>query len=217
MNQHTPTFPENITDYAPWVAKYGLTAPYGECQCCCGEKTKIARWTKSSKGIVKGKPYRYINGHGKIVPNAKRFWKYVTSGPFDECWIWQGGVNTSGYGIMRAGGRSEGAHRVSWEIHFGPIPDGLQCLHRCDVRNCVNPYHLFLGTHQDNMDDMVSKGRDRQLIGESHHSAKLTASQVIEIRALAAQGAPQPEIAKRFGITQSNVSQIVLYKSWKHI
>lgn len=213
-------------EYAPWVAKYGLQYEYGLCQCGCGEKTAIARWTKSTKGIAKGKPYRYINGHSRIVPIATRFWQFVTIGTFDECWLWQGGVNASGYGIMWAGGRAEGAHRISWEIHFGPIPDGSQVLHKCDVnyasgdftnRRCVNPHHLWLGTNQENNADMMEKSRDRHINGESHHAAKLTKAQVLEIRSLCAQGMAQPEIAERFGISQTHVSAINLRKVWRHI
>jgi hypothetical protein len=79
--------------------------------------------------------------------------------PESGCWIWTKGSMTSGYGSLRVGDKSAYAHRVSWEVHHGPIPAGMHVLHRCDVRSCVSPHHLFLGTNQDNIADSVSKGR----------------------------------------------------------
>ena len=76
------------------------------------------------------------------------------------CWIWQQSSDKDGYGKIVVDGVLKRAHRLSYETFVGEIPDGLYVLHRCDVRNCVNPQHLFLGTHQDNMDDMNSKGRN---------------------------------------------------------
>ena len=94
------------------------------------------------------------------IPLERRFWDKVTMG--DGCWEWTGTRHSWGYGLL--GGRRKvhlRAHRVSWEIHFGPIPAGLYILHHCDNPRCVRPDHLFLGTHRDNMADMVKKGRWR--------------------------------------------------------
>ena len=88
------------------------------------------------------------------------------------CWFWTGATVKDGYGTIRVGGRqaiARGAHRVSWELHNGPIPSGQLVLHTCDTPACVNPNHLFLGTHQDNADDKIAKGRDRSGWNERTH------------------------------------------------
>lgn len=88
----------------------------------------------------------------------RRFDEKVKFGKSDECWEWLG-WRLDGYGRMRWRGRVQGAHRVSWFLMYGEIPDGMLVLHHCDNRGCVNPDHLFLGTNQDNIDDRERKGR----------------------------------------------------------
>lgn len=93
------------------------------------------------------------------TPLADLFWHLVDKRGPDDCWPWQGSLYV-GYGRIKDGQRGRvGAHRVSWELHHGPIPDGLWVLHRCDNPPCVNPAHLFLGTPGDNVRDMHAKGR----------------------------------------------------------
>ncbi len=75
------------------------------------------------------------------------------------CWLWQGGRTGKGYGAIGVEGKTKGVHRVAWELVNGPIPDGMLICHHCDIRNCINPEHLFLGTHTDNMQDALKKGR----------------------------------------------------------
>jgi hypothetical protein len=100
---------------------------------------------------------RGCSDRAKVQPLVERFWARVRKGP--ECWEFAGPTR-KGYGQLGVGsGRHISAHRISWELANGPIPDGMQVLHTCDNPPCVNPAHLFLGTHQDNMDDMVAKGR----------------------------------------------------------
>lgn len=94
--------------------------------------------------------------------NAERFWSHVVVRGANECWEWTASVRQGrdgGYGMFWVDGKCWGAHRVSWTLHFGPIPDGLCVLHRCDNRPCQNPGHLFLGTKKDNNRDKSAKGR----------------------------------------------------------
>lgn len=102
-----------------------------------------------------------------------------------------------------------------WTLTHGPITTGLDVCHRCDNPGCVNPAHLFLGTHADNMRDMQQK--DRHARGERSGRASLTDAAVMEIRRLAKQGVLQSEIAKQFNTPNGNVSQIVNGKAWKHV
>lgn len=153
-------------------------------------------------------------------PLASRFWPNVIRGR--DCWLWTGAVNSHGYGRLRSGeDRSVlRAHRVSWELHFGPIPDGLFVLHYCDNPPCVRPDHLFLGTNTDNLRDASKKGRTGPQLhperyqGENGHRTKLTERDVRDIRRATAS---QQAIAAQYGINPSSVSKIVLRKTWKHI
>ena len=139
----------------------------------------------------------------------------------ESCWLWKGGKIRSGYGSMRVDGVSWLAHRVSYRLLIGDIPDGLHCLHRCDVPNCVRPSHLFLGTQSDNMVDMVAKGRGRQPlppIGEQHRHAKLNRVDVYCVRQIVSQGiASQRRVARLFGVSPSAVEQIINNKRWRHL
>lgn len=104
--------------------------------------------------------------HPQYTPqDIARFWSRVEK--TDGCWLWRG-VPSQKYGSLGINGKNYHAHRVSYEIHHGPIPDGLFVCHRCDVGRCVNPEHLFLGTHQDNMTDLKTKKRKAR--GDQHHS-----------------------------------------------
>jgi len=115
------------------------------------------------------------------------------------------------------------AHRISYELNVGPIPDGLNVLHHCDNPPCVNPAHLWVGTHADNVADKVAKGRQRWGMsgygrhGETHPTAKLTEEQAVEARALYGAGVSQAEIAGRFGVSQPTIFGLVSGRTWKHL
>lgn len=193
--------------------------PSGLCMCGCGQKTKIATQNDSKRGIAKGEHLQYIKGHQNKGNSAEdRFWAKVAKGKPDECWLWTSSTLPSGYGQFSIGHKKIVAHRFSYELHYGPLPDGMFALHKCDVRNCVNPNHLFAGTKADNSQDMVNKGRCRAPHGEKVHTAKLTAKQVHEIRKLLANGShTQTEIAKQYGVTYYTIHGIQTGATWKHV
>ena len=151
-------------------------------------------------------------------PLADRFWPKVDkSGGPSSCWLWTAGVvGGTGYGKIQdtRGGRYLRAHRVSWELAHGPIPDGMRVLHRCDNPPCVNPAHLFLGTDADNQHDMRAKGRFIQPRGERAGQAKLTTEQVLRIRS---DPRTLREIAADYGTGLMAVSRIKRRLAWKHV
>lgn len=155
----------------------------------------------------------------KSVPIAERFWQFVFPNTPDECWEWQSSLSSHGYGQMSAGkggGSPLSAHRISWELHRGPIPPRMFVLHHCDNRRCVNPAHLFIGTCHDNALDASAKGRLRH--GEGHHAAILTEQTVVLCRRLyAAHQASIRALARRYGVQQKAMSDAVHGKTWAHI
>ena len=150
----------------------------------------------------------------KRTPIGERFERHFMPEPNSGCWLWTGGYNNDGYGHFndRAGSPQFLAHRYSWMHHRGPIPVGLQVLHKCDLPACVNPDHLFLGTRDDNMADMTAKGRASP--GEKCGTAKLREA---DVRAIRADRRKIREIAAAYGVTESSVSMIQNGKRWKHL
>lgn len=145
-----------------------------------------------------------------------RFWKKVNK--TNHCWLWTGAKDHDQYGRFRVGDEMKAAHRISWELCYGGIPDNFHVLHRCDNPACVNPDHLFLGTHQDNMKDKQNKHRLPQQKGNSNNNAKLTEDQVKEIREkYSDRKTPLKEIALLYGVTRHTIGDILLGKLWKHI
>ena len=142
----------------------------------------------------------------------KRFWSYVLK--TETCWLWQRKLNNKGYGQFCVDGRLVSTHRVAWELTHGAIPDGLFVLHRCDVKKCVRPEHLFLGNQTDNMIDWATKNNWK---GERTPGAKLTSDSVAAIRELIQLGMPQRAIARQFNISQPTVSAVATGGRWSHI
>lgn len=137
-----------------------------------------------------------------------------------ECWNWIGAHDKDGYGWIRVDGVQTGAHRYSYGVHCGKIPKGMQVLHSCDNPRCVNPDHLFLGTQQDNVKDMVAKGRRANICGEESVNSKLTEKQVHEIRRRYIPRHPVngcTAMAREFGMGRIEISRIVNRRRWKHI
>lgn len=212
-----PWFPENLENYAPWVTRHGLTAPYGMCQCGCDEKTSLAPQSHTRTGMRKDHPLRYVAGHhnqGRRKSLAARFWAKVRKS--DGCWEWIGCKQSQGYGQIRIEGRALLAHRVSWEMEFGPIEDGLWILHKCDNPACVRPDHLFLGDVVDNNADMTEKGRRRSPSGEESASAKLTNNQVARMRKLYFAGKYSTyALAEMYGVSHFTIWEIVRNRRYR--
>lgn len=177
-------------------------------------------------------------------PAPVRFWAKVDKcGPvpahmphLGPCWLWRGATARGGYGHFGERGVKRDplwtpAHRFAWRDTYGPIPDDLWVLHRCDNPPCVRPEHLFVGTVKDNASDMISKGRARLIDanytrrrgivparGIKHGMVKLTERDVLKIRAEYASGAGSySELARKFGVSWSNIGLIVNRRNWKHI
>jgi HNH endonuclease/Helix-turn-helix domain len=139
-------------------------------------------------------------------PFAERFWAKVAKG--DGCWEWQGNRNGNGYGLVAIDGRQRRAHRVAWELAYGPIPEAAYVCHRCDNPPCVRPDHLFLGSPAENTRDMVRKDR-ASVVGRTPARRKLTVEDVAEIRRLYADGMTQPELGPKFGVHNSTICRVV--------
>ena len=150
---------------------------------------------------------------------------YKHSVPITEtgCWIWLGadsGIKTGEYGILRIGNKNEKAHRLSYKLFVGEIPQGLQVLHRCDTPSCINPDHLFLGTISDNMKDRHKKGRgvypDQK--GSNHSQSKLTEDDVLNIRNMHDNGLSMTKIHAKYNyVSLATISNVCHKKSWRHI
>lgn len=131
------------------------------------------------------------------------------------CWIWRNANKKTGYGILNYHGQAISAHRYSYTIFKGPIPKKYEVCHTCDVRNCVNPEHLFLGTKSDNMQDCLNKKKFSN--GEKHYAAKITEENVKQIRLRRSMGEKIKNIANDFGISISSVCDLDKRRTWKHV
>lgn len=167
----------------------------GTCHCGCGQPTNRASKTSRRRGIRKGEFSRYRRGHhGKKEPR----YRVKTTGYETPCWIWLLSKTLGGYGQVAVGAGTMGlAHRIYYEAKYGPVPAGLELDHLCGVRECVNPEHLEPVTHAEN----TRRGR----------GAKLSAT---DARAIRESSATQRVLARRYGITQPQVSKIKHGLSW---
>ena len=148
----------------------------------------------------------------------QRFWKLVNKGNSHGCWIWKGCKEKYGHGRFKLStNKCIYAHRYSYELKNGSIPNGYCICHTCDNPLCVNPNHLWIGTRGQNNTDRKNKGRNAITVGELNPSVKLTVNKVREIRKRLEMGETQISIAKEFGVRQANISSIKLMKSWNNI
>lgn len=174
----------------------------------------------------------------------QRFWLNVNKG--GGCWLWSAATDRDGYGYFYFDGKQGKAHRFSYILHHGPIPEGLWVLHHCDTPGCVNPDHLYAGTSAQNIQDAIERNRlptgDRNgsrlhpemrprgqkhwtkqvgqmpTSGEGNGRAKLTEADVIAIRELYAKGThSQSQVGKLFGVSQARINSIVTRRTWKHL
>ena len=124
------------------------------------------------------------------------------------CWLWTESINNSGYGTNWFEGKAECAHRTSWIIHNGRIPKGNYVLHKCDVRHCVNPDHLFLGTQKENLLDMARKGRS---------TSRFSETEVRAMKEMRLAGMTLKTIGEAFGVRRQTIHEIVKGHTWSHI
>jgi len=214
----------------------GPLSPRGKrfCGYACSRAASKKRIPTVCQGCGKPmeiKPFQVRLGVGKfcsytcrVYTRPEDFWPRVNrEGPvpphrpeLGPCWLWTGATTPGGYGRFTLNKVYKSTHRVSYELTHGLIPDGLDVLHRCDVRMCVNPAHLFLGTDLDNMADMVAKGR--QTLGTRNAMAKLNAEKVRDIKKrCGAKEISQSAIAREYGVDQCTVVDILQGRTWKHV
>jgi HNH endonuclease len=155
----------------------------------------------------------------RVRGTLERFLAFVSPEPNTGCWLWLGARNRKGYGArFSLGRRGEGgdeAHRLAWTLLSGEIPASQYVLHRCNVPCCVNPEHLYLGDHAQNMADMVRLGR--QARGSRQGHTKLRETDVVRMRDRVDAGEPQKSVASAFGVSPATVNRIVKGQSWTHV
>lgn len=172
--------------------------PFGLCQCGCGQSTPIARRTRGSRGVRKGKPLHFIRGHRARLQAARPLPYEIDEAT--GCWNWAGAMTTKGYGQVRRGGRNHQAHRWMYEQRHGPVPAGMQLDHLCRNRRCVNPDHLEAVTPATNQ--------------RRAKSTKLTEEAAAEIRRRLATEHPNL-LAAEFGVHPTTIYQIRSGRTWR--
>lgn len=186
------------------------------CKACYAEwyAKKRSKICLECKSLCKGKRHIYCSNECKIIHNTNK----IPGG----CWEWKGKIHSSGYAVTKDYDNKNSniqVHRLSYSIFKGKIPEGLCVCHSCDNRKCCNPKHLWLGTHKDNNQDCLKKGRNSggQPPGEKNPASRLNEKQVKEIRELLKTKIDRSEIAKKYEISKQTVFDIQARRSWNHL
>jgi hypothetical protein len=167
---------------------------------------RLVNFTSDEIAPLRSSSWWWSCGGVVVVVNLKK----ALPGP-NGCWLWPGGLNQEGYGQKTIDGKTYKAHRLIYELLIGPIPDGFEVCHSCDRPRCVNPEHLFLGTHADNMRDKVEKGRARGGKG------KLTPSKVVEIKERLAAGETKLGLAREYNVDRKTLRKIAAGEIWRKV
>lgn len=204
MDEKKPLYQDRDWMYEQYVVQ-GKTA-LAISKMCGVHAVTIGKWLRVHRIPIQGQ-------HMKTL--EERFWEKIKKAGSSECWEWVAYKDIGGYGIIAVNKITQKAHRVSWILHYGEIPDGMFVLHKCDNPACVNPDHLFLGTQQENIQDMVNKKRHSR--HESHRSAKLTRQDVKDIIELRRQKISMRKIADMYNITNCTVHSICQGIAWREV
>lgn len=181
--------------------------PRGYCQCGCGGETTRIEVTNRPQGRIKGEFNRFIVGHGRRIREEQHYGVDPETG----CWVWQHGRAAYGYGVLTINGRYTHAHRHYYTLHKGPIPSGHHVHHRCENPPCVNPDHLEALSPSDHMKTMTLAR------GERGGKAKLTESEVLQIRTLFDQEWLLADIGRAFGVAYTTIRAIGRRTTWAHV
>jgi len=185
------------------------------CKMCFNQQRK----RESQCGFCSQKFYAEKKGKGRFCSLKCRFFSKVQK--TDTCWLWKGSLNRNQwgkrYGTLQMGEKNMLAHRISYELFKGKIPKGKIVCHQCDIESCVNPNHLWLGSYQDNMEDMRFKKRENYVKGSINPASKLTEKEVEKIKELYIEGWMIKDISSFFGVTRHCIQHILKGKTWKHL
>jgi hypothetical protein len=169
---------------------------------CIKHYTRLIRTGATSTGVIIGDDKKRLKANSVETDSG--------------CWEWQRSIKL-GYGVTFLNGKHEQAHRASYKLFVGEIPEGLQINHKCHNRACINPDHLYAGTQTENMEDMRRAGRGNKCKGEDNPSSKLKNGEVSEIKVLIRNGVTSVEIAKKFDVSEGCINFIKTGKSWRHV
>ena len=176
------------------------------CGCGCGLPTSISKWSDKRRGLVKGQPNRFLKGHrNRLVQPTLMGILAHTKESGSGCLEWLGSTSKDGYGQLWASGHQWRLHRWVYTLVHGEIPEGHVIRHKCDNPACVNPTHLLCGTHAENTNDMVERGRA---------CTALTEAQVLTIRA---SKDTRKSLAGRYGVSAVTIGNARLGRTWKHL